>query len=123
VVEVPPIARDLLQRKDPAEYAVPLFDIPPPMLSEGNTQRMKEGCGCAVQAITQGQTKGEGVAALQVQLPGQGHIAFQGEVELPVHLEVVGQVCPAITSPHVTAGQAAKRDSSRQCQPDTPLYV
>ncbi len=72
-------------------------------------------------ARAEGQRQRELACARQIELAGERHVAIVGQVELPVHFEVVVQVGPAIAKAHVSATAPGERYRSSQCRPGIAL--
>src|ERR1035438_4805331 len=87
------------------------------MLGERGTQRLKEGGDGVMLATAKRQPQSEFTATGQVQLSGERDVAIGCVIELPVHLEIAGQVGPAIAPPNIAARNARKRYRGCQCQP------
>ena len=71
------------------------------MLGERSAQRLKERGDSVVLAIAERQSQGKFTRTGQVQLSRECDVAVGCAIELPVHLKVAGQVCPAIAPPYV----------------------
>jgi hypothetical protein len=103
VIEVATIACSLCKREDMRACSVPLFYEPLALPVERLVKRLEESGSHAVEALSKCQAEGELIPTAQVQLPDQRDIAIFGCVELPIHLEIVRQVCPSIAGPDVSA--------------------
>ena len=115
VVENAAVAcRLFLPRQHVATGALPLLDEASAVSGEGSTQSLGDRDQGMVQTVAEAQRQHKLSALLDIELAGQGDVAIRRTVELPVHLEVVGQVLPAVGRPHITAGASQKRD--RRCQ-------
>ena len=78
---------------------------------------MNEGRDGMVLAIAERQPQSEFARAGQFQLSGKCDVAVGCMIELPVHLEIAGQVGPAIALPNIAARNARERNRGCQCQP------
>src|SRR5215472_5055877 len=85
-----------------AARAVPLFDKALQVGFKGNAEGLKESSSGSMAAASKRQTKRELVAARQIDLSGQGNVAICRTVVLPIQLQVVRQVAPAVACAHVS---------------------
>ena len=101
----------------PLSCSIPLLDKPLPLSLEWHIKRLQQrGCG-AVKAVAEGEANSKFVAGGQIQLCSQRDIPITRKRELPVHLEVVHQIGPAIAATDITARTLQKRQRSAERQP------
>ena len=91
------------------------------MIGEGGAQSLGTLDQRVVERLAEGERQNELPALAQIDLAGQGDVAVERAVELPVHPEMMSQVLPAIGRPHVSARAAQKRNRCGQDQPRTAL--
>src|SRR5579872_1621446 len=87
------------------------------MLFERNAKRLKERCNRAVLGVTKRQSNRELAFILQVQLSRQCNVAVSSVIERPVHLKIVSEISPSVTSAHVAARCSGKVDRAAEGQP------
>src|ERR1035441_2387392 len=116
------VAGRLFQRSDPRASAVPLLNEPVAMLIKRSAQGLKECRNSLMLSTAKGQTQDELVATIEVQFTHERNIAIRCLVELPIHLEILGQVCPAITSADVSTRNPRKWNRGTQRHPGSCFF-
>ena len=86
--------------------ALPLAQIPHPLLGERGGERLQEVGASALRSATEADTQRELHSFREINLPYQGDVAVPRLVEFPVHFEVGHQVLPAITEFDIADGPA-----------------
>jgi hypothetical protein len=88
--------------------ALPLLEEAGGVLRKGERERAHGLGEGGVVAVADADAEGEFAAAAQVELAGEGEVAVGGGAELPVHVEVVGQVAPAVAGSDEAATDAGE---------------
>src|SRR5208283_4027171 len=90
--------------------ALPLIEERFQRRLERNTQGLCYGRGSAVRSVAESNPHREFVAPGQVNLAGERNIAVACVVIVPVHLEVVGEIGPAVIDSDVATGEPHERE-------------
>jgi hypothetical protein len=113
--ERPPLSKQYLRGEVPFESLLvrpPAFyedNVSFAMLLDRHTQRLQQGRDRIVATVTEGNGHGEVSASTKRQLTRQRHVAVEGTVKFPGHLEVLREVGPPIARADIPAGQPFER--------------
>src|SRR5574341_140395 len=121
VIEVSSVACDFLQWRRALAGSVPLLDETLALLFKRDVKRLKQRGRRAMEAVPESQAESKFVAFAQIQLSSERDVPIGSERELPIHLEVVHEIGPAVAATDISTRALKKRGRSSERQPRSPF--
>ena len=117
VIEIALIERCAFKRPQMRGSLIPLLLVFRQVLVKRDPERLQQIGNCSVLAVSESKTERELLRLAKVQLAGQGNVSVAGPLKLPIHLEVIVEVGPAIARANVAAGEMRKGDGRSHRHP------